>query len=58
MVLVGCSEGKRPLARPRLRWNRNTELDLQGVYCEGVRWINLAQDMDKWWAVVNMVLTK
>jgi hypothetical protein len=51
MFLVGCSEGKTPLERPRRRWNSNSDLDIKGVCWEGVSWINLAHDTDKWWAV-------
>jgi uncharacterized protein (DUF779 family) len=53
---MGCCEGKTPLARPRSKWNSNTELDLKDVHWEGVSWINLAQDTNKWWAV-NIVFT-
>ena len=56
MVLVGCSEGKMPIARPRHRWNSNTELDLKDECWEGVIWFNPAQDMDRWWGV-NTVFT-
>jgi hypothetical protein len=45
-VLVGIPEGKRPLGRPRLRWEGNIEADLQEVGCEGMDWIELAQDRD------------
>jgi 3-oxoacyl-ACP reductase-like protein len=43
-VLVGTSEGKRPLGRPRLRWEDNIKMDLQEVGCEDMDWIYLA-----WW---------
>jgi len=43
-VLVGKSEGKRPLGRPRLRWEDNIKMDLQEVGCGGMDWISLAQD--------------
>jgi cell wall assembly regulator SMI1 len=42
-VLVGKPEGKRPLGRPRVRWEDNTKMDLQEVGCEGTVWIDLAQ---------------
>jgi hypothetical protein len=43
-VLVGKLEGKRPLGRPRCRWEDNIKMDLQGVGCRGMDWIELAQD--------------
>jgi len=45
-VLVGKLEGKRPLGRPRLRWEDNIKMDLQEVGCEGMDWIDLAQNRD------------
>ena len=44
--LVGEPEGKRPLGRPRHRWEDNIKMDLQEVGCRGMDWIELAQDMD------------
>jgi len=55
-VLVGRTEVKRPLGRPRLRWKDNIKLDLQEVGCGGMDWIELAQDRDRWWARVNAVM--
>ena len=52
-VLVGKPEGKRPLGRPRHRWKENIKMDLQEVGCEGMDWINVAQDRDKPWELVN-----
>ena len=52
-VLVGKSEGKRPLGRPRRRWEDNIKMDFQEV---GMDWILLAQDTDMWWALVNAVM--
>jgi hypothetical protein len=43
-VLVGRSEGKRPLGRPRCRWEDNVKLDLREIGIDGVNWIQLAQD--------------
>ena len=55
-VLVGKSEGKRPLRRPRSRWEDNIKMDVQQVGCGGMNWIELAQDRDRWRALVNVVL--
>ena len=55
-VLVGKPEGKRPLGRPRRRWEDNIKMDLQEVGCGGVDWIELAQDRDRWRALVNAVM--
>ena len=55
-VLVGKPEGKRPLGRPRRRWEDNIKMDLQEVGCEGVDWIELAQDRDRWRTLVNAVM--
>ena len=49
-VLVGKPEGKRPLGRPRHRWENNIKMDLQEVGCGGMDWIKLAQDRDSWQA--------
>ena len=46
-VLVGEPEGKRPLGRPRRRWEDNIKIDLQEVGCGGLDWIELAQDRDR-----------
>jgi hypothetical protein len=50
-LLVGKSEGKRPLGRPRYRWVDNIEMELLEIVCGGVDWIGLAQDRDKWRAL-------
>ena len=52
----GKTEGKRPLGRPRRRWEDNIRMNLQEVGCGGVDWIELAQDRDRWRAVVNAVM--
>jgi hypothetical protein len=55
-VLVGKPEGKRQLGRPRRRWKDNIKMGLQEVGCGGVDWIGLAQDGDRWRALVNAVM--
>jgi len=55
-VLVGKPEGKRPLGRPRHRWEDNIKMDLQEVGCGGMDWMKLAQDRDRWRALVNAVM--
>jgi hypothetical protein len=55
-VLVGKTEGKRPLGRPRRRWEDTIKMDLQEVGCGSVEWIELAQDRDRWRAIVNAVM--
>jgi hypothetical protein len=54
--LVGKPEGKRPLGRPRHRWEDNGRMDLQEVACGCEDWIGLAQDRDTWWALVSAVM--
>jgi len=55
-VLVGKSEGKRPLGRPRRRWEDNIKMDLQEMACGGMDWIELAQDRDRLRALLNAVI--
>ena len=55
-VLVEKPEGKRPLVRPRRRWDDNIKTDLQEVGCGGIKWIELAQDKDRGRALVNAVM--
>ena len=56
MVLVGKPEGKRPLWRPIRRWEDNIKMDLQEEVCGDVDWVELAQDRDRWRALVNAVM--
>jgi len=53
---LGKPEGKRPLGRPRRRWEDSIKMDFQEVGCGGMDWIELAQDRDKWRALVNVVM--
>jgi hypothetical protein len=55
-VLVGKPEGNRPLTRPSRRWDDNIMMDLQEVGCGGIDWIELAQDTNRWWVLVNAVM--
>jgi hypothetical protein len=55
-ILVGKPEGKRPLRRPRHRWEDNIKMDLREIRFEGVDWIHLAQNRDHQQALVNMVM--
>jgi hypothetical protein len=55
-VLVGRPDGKRPLGRPRHRWEDNIKLDLREIGINVVNWIQLAEDRVMWWAFVNMVM--
>jgi len=55
-VLVGKPEGRRPLGRPRHRWEENIKIDLQEVGGGYGDWMELAQDREKWRALVSMVM--
>jgi len=55
-ALVGKLEGKRPHRRPRCRWEDNIKMDLQVVGCGDMGWIDLAQDRDRWRALVSAVM--
>jgi len=55
-VLVGKPEGKSPLGKPRRRWKNNIKMDPQEVGCGGMDWIGLAQDRDRWRALVNATI--
>ena len=52
---MGRPEGKRPLGRPRCRWEDNIKMDLQKVGCR-MDWIELAQDSDRWQTFVNVLM--
>jgi hypothetical protein len=56
-ILVGKPERRRPLGRPRSRWEDNIKMDIGEIGSEVVDWINLAQDRDRWRALVNMVMS-
>ena len=55
-VLVGKPEGKSPLGRPRRRWEENINTDLKEVGFVGMDWIEMAQERDRWRALVNAVM--
>jgi hypothetical protein len=55
-VLVGSPEGKRPLGRPRRRWEDNIKVDLREIGIDEANWIHLAQDRLQWWGCVNTVM--
>jgi hypothetical protein len=54
-VLVGKAKGKRPLGRPRRRWEDGIRMDLREIGLGDVDWLRLAQDWDRWRAVVSAV---
>jgi hypothetical protein len=56
MVLVGKPEGKRPLGKPRRSWKVNIKVDIHGLGCGGMVWIDVAQDRDRWLTLVNAVM--
>jgi hypothetical protein len=53
---MGKPEGKRPMGKPRRRWEDNIKMDLQEMRCEGMDWIDVSQDRDRWRAVVNAAM--
>jgi hypothetical protein len=55
-ILVGKPDGRRPLGRPRRRWEDNIKLYLKEVGCDDVDWIHLAQDKVQWRFLVNAVM--
>jgi hypothetical protein len=56
-ILVGKPEGRRPLGRTRRRWEDNITMDLGEIVFGDVNWIHLAQDRDRWRALVNIVMS-
>jgi hypothetical protein len=54
--IVGKPEGKRPHGRPRRKWKDDIKMDLKVIWWEGADWILLAENKDRWWAVVNTVM--
>jgi hypothetical protein len=55
-ILVGMPEGRRPLGRPRSRWENNNKMYLREIVFGDVDWIHLVQDRDRWRALVNTVM--
>jgi hypothetical protein len=55
-ILVGKPEGERPLGRPRRMWVDNIKMDLREIGCDGMDWIDLAQNRDQGRALVNTVM--
>jgi hypothetical protein len=55
-ILVGKPEGRRPLGRPRSRWEDNSKMNLQEVGCRDMDWMEVAQDRDKWRTLVNAIM--
>jgi hypothetical protein len=55
-ILVGKSDGKRPLGRPMRRWEDNIKMDPQEAGWGGMGWIDMAQDRDNWWTLVDAVM--
>jgi len=55
-ALVGKPEGRRPRGRPRCRWEDNIRMEFQEMVCRAMDWIELFQDRDRWWALVNVVM--
>jgi hypothetical protein len=55
-ILVGKPEGKRPLGRPRRRWVNNIKIDLRKIGWDGMDWVDIAHDRDRWRALVNTVM--
>jgi hypothetical protein len=56
ILFMGKLNGKRPMGRPRYIWKDNIKIDLKETGWNGMDWIHLVQDMDQWWALVNMAI--
>jgi Sec-independent protein translocase protein TatA len=56
LLILGNPERKRPLGRPRRRWVDNIKMDLRKIGCDGMEWVDLAEDRDQWRALVNAVM--
>jgi hypothetical protein len=56
-VLFGTPKGKRPLGRPRRRWEDNIKMDLREIWIDGAKWIRLTQDRVQWRVFVNTVIS-
>ena len=57
-VLMGKPEGKKPLGRPRRRWEDIIKMHLQALGCGDIDWIELAQDRDRCWTLVNAIISR
>jgi hypothetical protein len=55
-ILVGKPKGSRPLLRPRHRWVNNIKMDLREIGWDGVDWIDVTQNRNEWWVLVNTVV--
>jgi hypothetical protein len=55
-ILVGKPEGKTPLGRPKRKWMHNIKIDFREIGYSGMEWIDLAEDRDRWRALVNTVM--
>jgi hypothetical protein len=55
-ILVRKPKGKRPIGRPRRKWEDNIRMDLREIGWGGINWVHLAQDRDQWRALVNTVM--
>jgi hypothetical protein len=55
-IFMKKHEGRRPLGRPRCRWEDNIKTGFKEVVWWGTDWVDLAQDRNRWWAVVNAVM--
>jgi hypothetical protein len=55
-ILVGKPEGKRPLGRPRNGWEDDIKMDLGEIGWGGMDWINLSENRDQYWVLVNMIM--